>query len=608
MKLPFYLEDPRASHYDEVPWTCLDLETTNIEKGDPLVPENRIVLAAWTCKGPAQTVPEESARIIVHAPGTMQVLVAHNAKFELGWMLREGVDIANILPWDTMLAEYCRAGNRRFDLSLGATAKRYGFPGKEPVVDRLIKAGVCPSEIPRKWLEDRVRYDVETTLAIARKQHEILKRDGLMNVFFTRCITTPVLAAIEREGMRLDPERVEQEYQAQLQARSALETELDELTGGINLRSGKQVGEFLYDTLKFQEIKDRKGNAVRTAAGSRSTSKKVLTKLKAETKEQKRFVKLQGEYSKANARITKALDFFRRVCAEQGAVFRGRFNQAVTQTHRLSSSGRRITFGDGRALGVQFQNLPREYKRLFRAEDGRVLVEVDGAQLEFRVAGQLGSDKQVLADVVGGADIHRYTASILGHKPEAEVTDKERTAAKEHTFKPLYGGNSGTPREVEYYEAFRKKYASVEATQKSWCLKVLNEGKLRIESGLVFYWPGTKMSRSGYIDNTPSIYNYPIQSFATADIIPISLVYTYWGAQHMDARIINTVHDSIVVDVAEECVEELKYVVKDAWLDKTYEFLDKVYGVRMTIPLAAGWKAGTHWGEGKEIKFTKEYK
>lgn len=596
LKLPFYLESPSSDWYDRVPWTCLDLETTNIEKGDPCVPGNRIVLECnmgdtpWSAEEP-------------------YVLVAHHAKFELGWMLREGVDITNILPWDTMLAEYVIAGNRRVDLSLGGTAKRYGFPGKEPVVDRLIKAGVCPSEIPRKWLEERVRYDVATTLAIARKQHEILKAEGLMNVFFTRCIVTPVLAAIEREGMRLDPERVEAEYNAQLEERTRLENELDAMTGGINLRSGKQVGEFLYDTLKFEEIRDRKGNPKRTQAGKRSTGKATLAALKATTKEQKRFVALQADYAKANARITKALDFFRRVCQEHSGTFRGRFNQAVTQTHRLSSSGRRITFSDGHSSGVQFQNLPREYKRLFRSEEGRVLVEVDGAQLEFRVAGQLGTDPQVLADVVGGADVHRYTASILAHKPEADVTDKERTAAKAHTFKPLYGGMSGTKREVEYYEAFRAKYKAVFDTQTGWTHKVLNEGKLRIASGLIFYWPGTKMSPSGYIDNTPSIFNYPVQSFATADIIPISLAYTYWGAKDLDVRIINTVHDSVVADVAEEDVEKYKEVVKDAWLDKTYAYLDKVYGIKMTVPLAVGMKIATHWADTKnELKFTKEYK
>lgn len=612
MTLPFYLQDPTSDWFDRVPWTCLDLETTNIEKGDPCIPENRAILE---CRKSSNDVTYVTDAPLLNWPAAAKqprVVVAHNAKFELGWMLREGVDITNILPWDTLLAEYVIAGNRRVDLSLGATARRYGFPGKEPVVDRLIKAGVCPSEIPRKWLEDRVRYDVETTLAIARKQYEILKRDGLMNVFFTRCIVTPVLAAVEREGMQLDPERVEAEYNVQLAERTRLENELDEMTGGINLRSGKQVGEFLYDTLKFEEIRDRKGNPKRTAAGKRSTGKATLAALKATTKEQKRFVALQAEYAKANARITKALDFFRRVCAEHQGTFRGRFNQSVTQTHRLSASGRRITWSDGHSSGVQFQNLPREYKRLFRAESGRVLVEVDGAQLEFRVAGQLGADPVVLSDVVSGADVHRFTASVLAHKPEAEVTDKERTAAKAHTFKPLYGGMSGTKREVEYYEAFRAKYRAVFDTQTGWTHEVLNTKKLRIASGLVFYWPDTeaKPTRDGglYITNTPSIFNYPVQSFATADIVPISLAYTYWGAKNLDVRIINTVHDSVVADVANEDVEKYKEVVKDAWLDKTYAYLDRVYGIKMKVPLAVGMKIATHWADTKnELKFTKEY-
>ena len=610
MTLPFYLADPGAHHYDHMPWTCLDLETTNLEKGDPCVEGNRIVLA---CTMGGNDVRSEIGELEESLP-QMGVLVAHSAKFELGWLLREGVDITNLLVWDTLLAEYCIAGNRRVDLSLGATAMRYGLPGKEPVVDRLIKAGVCPSEIPRHWLENRVRYDVETTLEIARRQHEILKRDGLMNVFFTRCIVTPVLAAIEREGMTLDPARVDEEYRRCIDEQTRLVSELDTLTGGINLRSGKQLGDFLYDTLKFEELKDRKGEAIRTAGGARSTSKATLEKLQGRTPEQKRFVELQAAYAKVNARLTKSLEFFSGVCREYGGVFRGRFNQAVTQTHRLSSSGRRIVFRDGKARGVQFQNLPREYKRLFTTSDmaRRSLVETDGAQLEFRVAGQLGNDPRVLADVESGADIHRFTSSVLLQRPEAEVTDKQRTAAKAHTFKPLYGGNSGTPAEMRYYAAFRKKYSALFEEQTRWTYEVLAKKELRIASGLKFYWPDTKMKESGYgkekkqyITNTPSIFNYPVQSFATADIIPISLVYTYWGAKGLDAVLINTVHDSVVADVADEDIEAYKAVVKDAWLTRTYNYLERVYGVTMRVPLAVGVKIARHWGDTKqELKFS----
>lgn len=607
LTLPFYLEDPTADWYSRVPWLCLDFETTNIEKGDPCVPENRVVLSCWQHDNYAPVIVQDFGYPKWFSQNR-HVLVAHNGKFEIGYMLREGMELPNVLLWDTMLAEYVIAGNRRLDLSLGGTAKRYGLPGKEPVVDKLIKAGVCPSDIPRHWLKARVAYDVETTMKIARMQYDILKRDGLLNVFFTRCITTPVLAAIEREGMTLDPERVNEEYTKTVAELAKVQEELDGMTGGINLRSSKQLGEFLYDTLKFQEPTDRKGNCVRTASGARSTSKATLEGLVAKTPEQRKFRSLQAQYAKLNARLTKSLEFFAGVCREFGGTFRGRFNQAVTQTHRLSSSGRRLSFRDGKARGVQFQNLPREYKRLFVARmAGRSLVETDGAQLEFRVAGQLGDDPRVLADVESGADIHRFTASVLLGKPEAEVTDKERTAAKPDTFKPLYGGMSGTKAQVRYYEAFREKYADVFKTQTAWTYEVLNTKELRIASGLKFYWPDTKTKAEGYITNTPSIFNYPVQSFATADIIPISLVYTYWGAKDLDVVLVNTVHDSVVADVANEDIEAYKEVVKDAWLAKTYRYLENVYGVTMKVPLAVGMKIAKHWGDTKnELKFTSK--
>jgi DNA polymerase-1 len=233
-----------------------------------------------------------------------------------------------------------------------------------------------------------------------------------MPVFFTRCIVTPVLALMEGRGVHLDPERVAAEHAAQTARLAELETELAVVTGGINLASRKQLGEVLYDKLGFEEP-TRRGEVQRTAAGGRKTDKATLGNLKANTPEQKRFVELLGEYAKVSARLSKSLNFFKGVCEEYGGTFRARFNQAVTQTHRLSSSGRRLKFKGGSG-GVQFQNMPREYKRLICARDpDYVVVEVDGAQLEFRVAGEVSHDPQVHHDVETNADIHRYTASVL---------------------------------------------------------------------------------------------------------------------------------------------------------------------------------------------------
>ena len=86
--------------------------------------------------------------------------------------------------------------------------------------------------------------------------------------------------------------------------------------------------------------------------------------------------------------------------------------------------------------------MPRLYPWVHEAGGGE-LVEIDSSQLEFRVAGFLSKDQKVYEDVKNDVDVHAYTASILG---------VSRQDAKADTFKPLYGGLMGTPKQVQYYD------------------------------------------------------------------------------------------------------------------------------------------------------------
>lgn len=598
MTLPFYLADPGPKWYDgRIPWHCLDLETSNKDKGDPRNPANRIVAVCLDGYVADDLVGD------TETPGAPKILVAHNAKFELGWLLRYGYDLSHFLPFDTMIAEYVLAGNRQWDLSLDAIARRRGFPGKERLLDGMMKAGICPSEMPERWVRDRVTYDVETTRAIAVQQYAELKERGLLPVFFSRCIVTPVLASIEAVGMRLDSERVAHERARQVLSRASASKVLAEMTGGINMRSRPQLAEFLYDRLGFKELTDKKGEPLRTATGLRMTDAESLAALKAKTPEQKEFLKLQAELSTAEARLSKALDVFSLACDQQDGLLYGNFNQCVTQTHRLSSNAKRLTGPDGKERGAQFQNMPREYKRLFRPhEDGRLITEFDYSQLEFRIAVELAHDRQGLKDIVEGHDVHRFTASVLRAKRMDEVTDAERQDAKPDTFKPLYYGQSGTARQRAYYAAFRERYPEISAMQESWIAEALRSKEQKTASGLVYYWPHAKADRSGYVHGSPSICNYPIQAFATADIVLIGLTYFYWRLQDMDAMIVNTVHDSVIVDHAADIgtCAALPVVAQKALIEDVREYLSKVYNRELWVPLAGEYIMAPHWADKSE--------
>lgn len=613
---PWYLDVQAApwTAYNSATHVALDLETTNQDKGDALNPDNRVVTAAIQIDGgiviSGDAALERLREMSEYAADCPVVLIAHNAKFELQWLHRHGIDFRHFLVWDTMLAEYVFAGNRQWKLDLDGVAKRYGLPLKGRLVDRMMKGGVCPSDIPERLLDERVRGDTSVLTPLFYAQRAKAEAEGLTRVIFTRCIATPVLSRIEFNGMMLDPTRVIPEYERVLRERTVVEEALATIAKGRKLR-GPQLATLIYEDLGFEELRDRRGNPIRTAKGQPKTDGDTLDALKATTPEQKEFKRLRAEYGHLDAQLTKNLEFFYGVCLNYEGRFFGRFNQSVTRTHRLSASGRKLKFPEfPKPKSVQFQNLPRTMKRLFKASaDDRVIAESDGAQLEFRWAGTMAEDPQVLYDVTHDEDIHRFTASVLNRVPEDKVTGKQRTDAKSDTFKPLYGGQTGTKRQMEYYDAFRKKYSKIYEMQMGWVHIVLRDKVLVTPTGLKFYWPDTRMTSSGYITNTPSIFNYPVQSGATADCIPVSLVYLFWEieALGLDAFLINTVHDSVIGDVAKKDLDRYHETVVHCFLDKTYEYFDVVFGIEMYVPLGVGFKAGSHWGEGEETKTSYGY-
>ncbi|MCK4819592.1 hypothetical protein KA005_27750, partial [bacterium] len=559
----------------------LDFETSNLEKGTATNRDNSIVLSVWK-DSHSHTSWEDEYGLgeLVQSVEDSTFLIAHGSKFELQWLRRCGIDLTKIVIWDTMVAEYCIQGNRKQRLSLDETAKRYGLGQKENLVSNLIKSGTCPSTIHRPWLLKYCIQDVELTLKLYKAQLDWVMENNpkLLNVIYTRCLLTPVLADIEFNGICLDERRVNEEYEKTTRRFQELADELEDYAGGINWNSPVQVAEYLYNELGFTEPKDRRGNPIRTAGGKPSASVSTLALLSPRNKRQRDFLGIYKERNKVKAQLTKNLEFFKGVIDERGGIFNASFNQTVTGTHRLSSSGRKVTFArDGKGRSVQFQNLPRAYKRLFKARrDGWKVGEWDGAQLEFRVAAFLGNDTRAKQDIEQGVDVHQFTADTIGCS---------RQDAKADTFKPLYGGSSGTTNQQRYYRAFREKYHEITETQRGWVDEVLKTKQLMTITGLVFYWPDTYMSRSGYVKNNESIHNYPVQSFATADIIPISVVYQWhkMKANEMESFMVNTIHDSTITEVHPDEIELYKEIAVQVSTEDVVEYLDTIYDIQFNV-------------------------
>lgn len=588
-----------------------------MEYGSALNKSNRLILASWwqSWDKSLHTVvgDEFSQKALLQAISSADFFVAHNAKFELQWLDRCGLDLGKLLCYDTMLGEWVIAGNRRIPKDLDSTAKRYGVGEKSHYVHKLIHLGVNPLDISIKALSSYCEQDVRITLGVFRKQLEVLHKDRLLHLQFSRCLLTPVLADMEKNGVTLDKKAVYEEYEKVSAEYKQNQRELNDLfaevvgdESEINWRSGPQVADFLYDKLRFDELKGRDRAPLRTASGRRATDAGSIGSLKPRTALQRKFQALFKTGAKLSAKLTKSLEFFKEVCDHHDCTFYGIFNQGSTGTHRLSSSGRRIELarngseGKSKEIGVQLQNIPREYKRLFRAKrPDWEMVDADGSQLEFRVAADLGHDEVAYKEIDDGADIHTITADTLTQA--GEPTDRQ--AAKSRTFRPLYGGSSGTPAEVAYCEFFRGKYRGIYETQNKWTLEVLGKKELRTPYGLKFYWPDTKMSRSGYITNTTAIFNYPVQGFATGEIIPIAVVHAWYRLRDLNVRFVLTIHDSVVLEIGPDVDRTmLRSVLAECFTVDVYRFLKRIYNYDFWIPMGSEIKIGPVWGSGKGVK------
>lgn len=652
MQLPAFLANLDPSIYLSDNYLVLDFEvdTSHGDYGAPVHPANQLLLAVWK-NGPkgrlkAKWGSEYEMQELLDDVAKADFIVAHNAKYEIGWLRRAGIDLRKVFAFDTKIAEYVLLGNkaagddgmRPMSTSLDMACRRRGLPNKDPVVDIMIINQINPVRIPRPWLEGRCRQDVLTTEQVFLDQRQHLLRTGRLAVQYTRCLLTPVLVDIESEGMALDPDRVREAYTAARIELLDLEGKMQAMTGGINWRSGAQVGAYLYDKLQFDEVRKFNGEPVRNPPskkaphGSRKTDQKTMEKLKATNKEQREFLALRKKIGKVNALLSKSLEFFMGVVNEYGGTFFAELNQTSTSTHRLSSTGIELLFQTIKTLKgkparkkVQFQNTARKLKKLFwakrvTAEGVRwLMADPDGSQLEFRVAVELARDVQGMKDIMDpNWDAHVTSAAAMEQLPYDELYRRykdgdEKAAdmrqnAKPETFKPLYGGRKGSKKQERWYEEFRNRYKEIAEMQDDWIEEVVKTKRLITPWGLRYYWPYAKrQGYQGYVNVTTAVSNYPVQALATAEIIPIALVYLWHriGAEGFDdrIRIVNTIHDSAPTEVHPEAIGDFRRLVKQAFTHDVYAYLEKVYKMDFAVPLGVGLKYGEHLGEGKEESY-----
>ncbi len=259
----------------------------------------------------------------------------------------------------------------------------------------------------------------------------------------------------------------------------------------------------------------------------------------------------------------------------------------------------------GRLSGANpnMQNMPRggtfPVKKVFVSRwDGGKILEADFAQLEFRAAAYLSQDEVAIEEVSTGFDVHAYTAKVITDAGQPT----SRQDAKAHTFAPLYGatGYGRTKAEAAYYEHFNSKYKGVAAWHSRLAKEAVETQKITTPSGREYAFPDVVRKASGRVSHFTQIKNYPVQGFATGDIVPLALLHIEQLLQGKKSCIVNTVHDSIVIDVHPE--EEVQIInIIDQTNKALPELITTRWGIDFNVPLLLESKIGPNWLDVKDV-------
>lgn len=258
------------------------------------------------------------------------------------------------------------------------------------------------------------------------------------------------------------------------------------------------------------------------------------------------------------------------------------------QTGRLHADFRQIGAPTGRfsCSEPNLQQVPHdnEYRKCFRAPEGRKLVIADYSQIELRILAEFSGDEKFIEAFVSGADFHKITAAqVFGVKPE-DVTDEQRSFAKRLNFGIVYGvgasrfgmmtglsQNDAESTMRRYFSTYRK----LDAYLRDSATRVTTERTARTGSGRMLRLKFDETDRQAVGAARRYGVNMPIQG-TSADILKLALRKLHDLMRGSSARLVNIVHDEIIVECADAELQGTAMALGQSMSEAGAEFVQSV--------------------------------
>ena len=506
-----------------------------------------------------------------------KILFAHNAKFDMAFLEKEGIQIKGTIHCTQSQARLIY--NDHLSYSLAACAERIGLK-KDDRVDQYIKEHklfTVTAIEGKKIKETRMHYDQvpwELITEYGCKDAEITYKLGMRQIREIERISngsqstlpslrslsdhekrlTKTVSRMERVGIRIDTGYcLRAAYYESSRAEQA-KTLLSANTGLEFKNSGK------YFSSIFRSDKDRWEY---TEKGNPSFDSSVIKKFKNP------LAKEVLTYRDAKAKADFYYGFLYH--ADEKGIIHPNFNPAGTVTGRFSSSEpnfQNLTKAEDEELEEEFV-----VRRAVIPHPGDILLMVDYDQQEYRLMLDYAGETSLIDKVLGGLDVHEATASMMG---------VNRDFAKTINFGLLYGQGSQKLSEslavgLEEAKRLKRLYFSRLPRVEDWINQVTHTAKIR---RYVRDWAGRIM----HIPDPNFAYTAPnkVIQGGCADVTKIAMnrIDEYLCKER--AKMIMTVHDELVISCPMQDAIKVSKRIK--------EIMESVYPYRkLPLTVSCDW-------------------
>jgi DNA polymerase I-like protein with 3'-5' exonuclease and polymerase domains len=505
------------------------------------------------------------------------IKIAHNSKFDAKFIKHNlDVDIGGL--FDTLLASQL--------VSAGDIEERHGL---EAIAGRYLNEAVDKSERLSNWefelSEAQLQYaarDAAVLIPLREKLVEKIKSNNLIDCAKLEFDCVMPVVDLELAGFFMDKKRWLEQLAIVEERRAELANELQEMLGegvaqaslfgppraNINLDSQQQVTE-------------------------------ALNRLGIPLPDSTRNWKLQPLALQYPV-VAKLLEY-RTMQKALTSYGQNMIEFINPKTGRLHADFRQIGAPTGRfaCTNPNIQQVPHavEYRRCFMGHpEGRRLIIADYSQIELRILAEFSSDEAFINAFNSGADLHRVTAAQVFGVAEDQVTKDQRDFAKRLNFGVVYGIGAqrfsmmtglGLPEADNVLRRYFATYRRLDEYLRESANRAVSEKQARTASGRLVKFNYDPSDRQQVSMTQRNGKNAPIQG-TSADILKRALRLLNDELRGTSAKIVNIIHDEIVVEVDEGEAESVAQKVERAMCAAGEEYLHTV-PVKVETQIACEW-------------------